>query len=114
MQFVCSPIRNPLPRPVRAANVVASHRLAGFVGTPLSTRAEVPSPPFRWRTVAGPWYDNNIAIMRLHEGEIRVSWWTGTVKGQDHERPRLSPVAAFTLESSPGGAPQERVRRRRR
>ena len=114
LQFVCSPIRNPLPRVVRAANVVASHRLAGIVGAPLATRAEVPSPPFGWRTVAGPWYDNNIAIMRLHDDEIRVSWWTGTVHGHDHDRPRLSPVAAFTLQSPPGGSPQERVLQRRR
>lgn len=107
LQFVCSPIRNPLPRPVRAANVVASHRLAGLVGAPLAQRADVTPPPFRWGTRAGPWYDNNLAIMHLHEDEIRVSWWTGTVHGADHDRPRLAPVAQFTL-SSPDGHPQER------
>jgi hypothetical protein len=114
LQFVCSPIRNPLPRPVRAANVVASHHLAGVVGSPLAVRAQVPPPPFGWRTLAGPWYDNNIAIMRLHEDEIRVSWWTGTVHGLDHDRPRFTPVAQFTLQAPPGGRPQERSLQRRR
>lgn len=103
LQFVCSPIRNPLPRPVRAANVVASHHLAGVVGSPLAARAEVPAPPFTWRTMAGPWYDNNIAIMRLDERGIRVSWWTGAVERHDHDRPRLTPVARFTLPASPEG-----------
>jgi hypothetical protein len=112
LQFVCSPIRNPLPRPVRAANVVASHRLAGIIGTPLASAAQVPPAPFSWRTVAGPWYDNNLAIMQMAEEGIRVSWWTGTVDGLDHERPRLEPVARYTV-AGPGGKQQRPLHRRR-
>jgi hypothetical protein len=107
LQFVCSPIRNPLPRPVRAANVVASHRLAGLVGTPLAAKAQVPRAPFRWHTIAGPWYDNNLAIMQMVDDQIRVSWWTGTVQAGDHERPRLEPVARFVVRPSGDGRPTD-------
>lgn len=95
LQLVCSPIRNPLPRHVRAANVVASHRLAGLVGTPIAARAQVTPAPFSWSTIAGPWHDNNLAVMQLDEREIRVSWWTGEVKGQD---PQLRPVARYVFD----------------
>jgi phosphodiesterase/alkaline phosphatase D-like protein len=113
LQFVCSPIRNPLPRPVRAANVVASHRLAGIVGRPLAAWAQVPPPPFSWDTVAGPWYDNNLALLLFDDDHLRVSWWTGSVAHADHERPRLSPVARMELRMSDGPARVMRRARRR-
>jgi hypothetical protein len=104
LQFVCSPIRNPLPRPLRAANVLASHHLAGLVGSPLAARANVPPPPFQWHTLAGPWYDNNLAVMSFHDDYLRVSWWTGEIAGLDHSQPRLTPVTRVELDvPEPGG-----------
>jgi len=113
LQFVCSPIRNPLPRPVRAANVLASHRLASVVGRPLARRAKVPDPPFSWGTSSGPWYDNNFAILDLHEQRMRVTWWTGEVEDGDHRAPRLDRVAQVDLDV-PGGTRSWRRKRRRR
>jgi hypothetical protein len=112
LQFVCSPIRNPLPRPVRAANVVASHRLAGVIGRPLSERAQVPAAPFEWRTTAGPWYDNNLAVLLIDDEHLRVSWWTGEIEGMDHDHPQLTPVARLALDMA--GTEAGRVYRRRR
>jgi hypothetical protein len=105
LQFVCSPIRNPLPRPLRAANVVASHRVAGLLGGPMARRARVARPPWEWDTLAGPWYDNNIAILELHNGRMRVTWWTGEVEDGDHERPRLARVAQVDLDVPPPDQP---------
>ncbi len=110
LQFVCSPIRNPLPRPLRAANVVASHRIAEVIGGPMAGRADVPPRPFKWDTLAGPWYDNNIAIMELHEEQMQVSWWTGEIDGGDHEHPRLERVARVDLDVPPPEQPHHPAR----
>lgn len=113
LQFVCSPIRNPLPRPVRAANVLASHRLAALVGQPLARRAKVPDPPFTWETASGPWYDNNFAILALDAERMRVTWWTGEVEDGDHREPKLDRVAQVDLDV-PGGTRSWRRKRPRR
>jgi phosphodiesterase/alkaline phosphatase D-like protein len=110
LQFVCSPIRNPLPRPLRAANVVASHRVAEVVGGPMAGRAKVPPRPMKWDTLAGPWYDNNIAVLELHEEQMQVSWWTGEVEGGDHEHPRLARVARVDLDVPPPDQPHHPAR----
>ena len=113
LQFVCSPIRNPLPRPARAANVLASHRLASVVGQPLARRAKVPDPPFTWETASGPWYDNNFAILALEDKRMRVTWWTGEVEKGDHREPKLDRVAQVDLDV-PGGTRSWRRKRRSR
>lgn len=113
LQFVCSPIRNPLPRPARAANVLASHRLASVVGRPLARRAKVPDPPFTWETASGPWYDNNFAILALEDKRMRVTWWTGEVENGDHREPKLDRVAQVDL-GVPGGTRWWRRKRRSR
>ena len=113
LQFVCSPIRNPLPRPARAANVLASHRLASVVGQPLARRAKVPDPPFTWETASGPWYDNNFAILALEDKRMRVTWWTGEVENGDHREPKLDRVAQVDLDV-PGGTRSWRRKRRSR
>jgi len=113
LQFVCSPIRNPLPRPARAANVLASHRLASVVGQPLARRAKVPDPPFTWETASGPWYDNNFAILALEDKRMRVTWWTGEVEKGDHREPKLDRVAQVDLDV-PGGTRWWRRKRRSR
>ncbi len=97
LQFVCSPIRNPLPPPMRAANVVGSHHLAKVVGAPLASRAQVPPAPYSWSTVDGPWHDNNLAVMQMSQAGVRVSWWTGSIKEADHDRPVLEPVAHYQV-----------------
>jgi hypothetical protein len=64
-QVVCSPIRNPLTRTLRLANVVASFGLAGLVGRVLARAAGVRRPPFRWRVRRGPFFHNSVCTLEL-------------------------------------------------
>ncbi len=75
-QIVCSPIRNPLSRAVRLANVVASFGLAGLAGGLLARLARLPRPPLRWRITNGPWFQNAVATLDLEDGAATVRWHT--------------------------------------
>ncbi|GLW08628.1 metallophosphatase [Microtetraspora sp. NBRC 13810] len=88
-QVVCSPIRNPLSRVLRLANVVASFGLAGLVGGTLARLARLPGPPFRWRIVAGPWFPNAIATLVFED--VPVVRWHGLSPDPD-QTVRLAPV----------------------
>ncbi|MFD0659429.1 alkaline phosphatase D family protein [Thermocatellispora tengchongensis] len=78
-QVVCSPIRNPLSRLLRLANVVASFGLAALLGGWLAGLAGLPRRPFGWRIVKGPWFDNSIATLSL--GEVaEVTWHRSTAE----------------------------------
>ncbi len=92
LQLVCSPIRNPLPRVVRFATAAMAYGLARPIGHLVARLAKVPEPPFRWDLVKGPWFDNNIATLRVVDGGLRMSWWTGEVLDGRHDRPTLREV----------------------
>lgn len=71
-QLVCSPIRNPLSRTLRLANVVTQFGLATMIGGTLARLARIPKPPLKWKVVRGPWFQNAVAVLRLPD---EVSWW---------------------------------------
>ncbi|GAA1704968.1 alkaline phosphatase D family protein [Nonomuraea bangladeshensis] len=71
-QIVCSPIRNPLSRLLRWANVVTQFSVATLVGGLLARLAGVRRPPFRWRITKGPFFQNAIAELALPD---EVSWY---------------------------------------
>lgn len=75
-QLVCSPIRNPLSRTLRLANVVASFAVAGPLGRILAFLARVPKPPFRWKITNGPWFQNSMATIDLTPETATVTWRT--------------------------------------
>ncbi|WP_228639826.1 alkaline phosphatase D family protein [Microtetraspora sp. AC03309] len=75
-QIVCSPIRNPLSRTLRLANVVASFAVAGPLGSLLARAARLPRPPIRWRLAAGPWFQNALATVDLTPDTATVTWRT--------------------------------------
>lgn len=114
LQVVCSPIRNPLPPLFRGVNMMASHRAADLIGAPLAARADVEQPPFDWETLVGPWYDNNLGVLAIDGDTMRVTWWSGVVKGDDP--PRLKPLARIELDAPKPGTEREanRVLGRRR
>ncbi len=107
VQAVCSPIRNPLPRPMRFATAFLSYGLAGPMGEIVSRSAKVPRPPFRWRLVKGPWFDNNLATLEDTVQGVKLSWETGVVEDGDQLHPRLDEVATVMIapRSAGGGAP---------
>ncbi|GAA3531805.1 alkaline phosphatase D family protein [Nonomuraea rosea] len=71
-QIVCSPIRNPLSRLLRWANVFTQFGLATLVGGLLARLAGIRRPPFRWRVVKGPWFQNALATLTLPDV---VTWY---------------------------------------
>jgi hypothetical protein len=72
-QAVCSPFRNPLS--TREENTVrfATSRAGHLVGRALARSAGVRDPDLRWRFVHGPWFDNQIATLDLHDREAHLT-----------------------------------------
>jgi hypothetical protein len=103
VQAVCSPIRNPLPQYVRFATAFLSYGLAGPIGAVVVRSAKVRNPPFRWRNIAGPWFDNNLATLEDRPEGLSMRWERGVVADGDHEHPRLEQVASVLISRS-GGA----------
>lgn len=97
VQAVCSPIRNPLPRAMRFATATLSYGVAGPVGALVARSAKVPSPPFTWDGLKGPWFDNNLAGLEDTADGLKLWWDTGEVEDEDHLHPRLKQVASFTV-----------------
>jgi hypothetical protein len=98
LQAVCSPIRNPLPRSMRFATAGLSYGVAGVVGRVVARSARVPEPPFRWRRVKGPWFDNNLATLEVTPEGLELWWATGKVDHGRHDRPRLERVATVRVD----------------
>ncbi|MBF8193356.1 alkaline phosphatase family protein [Nonomuraea sp. K274] len=70
-QIVCSPMRNPLSRLLRWANVFTQFRIATLVGGLLARLAGIPRPPLRWRVTKGPWFQNAVATITFPD---EVTW----------------------------------------
>jgi hypothetical protein len=101
VQAVCSPIRNPLPRQLRFATAALSYGIAAVTGLLAARSAKVPDPPFRWRRVRGPWFDNNLATLEVTPQGLEMWWAKGTVEGDRHDRPVLERVATVTVAGGP-------------
>ncbi len=113
VQAVCSPIRNPLPTVVQRATALASKGTARPTGRLVGGR--VPRSPLHWRLVRGPWYDNNLAVLEVEAGRLRMRWWRGVVgartysglaaagsagpesAGAETEKPTLQEVASCSV-----------------
>jgi len=98
LQAVCSPIRNPLPYMVRYATGFSSKNVGRGFGTFLARRAKVPDPPFEWKTIRGPWFDNNIATLETRGRALSLRWEAGVVKDGDDDRPELDVVARVEID----------------
>jgi hypothetical protein len=97
VQAVCSPVRNPLPRLLRWFAVVMSYGVAAPLGALAARSAKVPDAPFTWRTVKGPWFDNNLALLRDAPDGLAMSWHTGVVHDGDERMPRLELVESLLV-----------------
>ncbi|HLT85503.1 MAG TPA: alkaline phosphatase D family protein [Phototrophicaceae bacterium] len=106
LQLVCSPIRNPLPRALRAFAALGSHA-ARPLGL-LFRWARTAEPPWRWHGIAGPWFDNNLAVLELSDGRLRTTWLGGRVLGAPDHRPELEVVADLELDVPPAGEAHRR------
>ena len=93
IQAVCSPIRNPLPRRMRFVTAALAYAIAGPMGKLVARSAKVPNAPFHWHNLAGPWFDNSIAVVEERPEGLSVRWHTGAVESGDHLHPRLDTIA---------------------
>src|SRR5680860_1029135 len=85
---------------MRFATAFLSYGLAGPMGAVVARSAKVPNPPFRWRSIKGPWFDNNLAMLEDTPRGLKLWWLTGVVEDDDHMHPRLDKVANVLV--SPG------------
>jgi hypothetical protein len=97
IQAVCSPIRNPMPRPARRATQAASHRVSGRL-TALAVRAaKVPAPPMSWSITHGPWFDNCLATLEITGRDLHLSWEKAVVQDDEADRPTLHMIHQMRL-----------------
>lgn len=64
-QAVCSPYRNPLDERERKVVRAGFSRPAHGVARGLARLAGAPDPGIRWRLLEGPYFDNQVATLRL-------------------------------------------------
>ena len=98
-QAVCSPIRNPLPRHVRALQSAIGRGLAYPLREIVARTRAVRTPPFTWRTTHGPWFDNNLATVEVTEGGLEFRWERGEIEHGDLDHPRLKVVSDIRIDS---------------
>lgn len=97
LQAVCSPVRNPLTGPERAAQKTVASRPIGAIARRLARRAGVPEPPLRWGFAQRPTFDNQIAELRLDDrsAHLRIE----KTRPEDRDAPKLH--TSLDLEIAP-------------
>jgi hypothetical protein len=71
-QAVCSPFRNALDASERRTIEIGNNRVAALLVRGLSRLAGVDCEPIKWRLVEGPFYDNQVATMRIEGREATL------------------------------------------
>jgi hypothetical protein len=84
-QAVCSPYRNPLDLRERRAIRAGFSRPFIAAMRALAGSADVPDPGIRWRLAEGPYFDNQVATIRLDGREARLQL-DKTAPGDGDER----------------------------
>jgi len=84
-QAVCSPYRNPLDSHERLAIKVGFTRPFTAAMRALGRAAGAPDPGLRWRLAEGPYFDNQVASLRL-DGRDAQMQLDKTVPGEEDER----------------------------
>jgi hypothetical protein len=81
-QAVCSPYRNPLDAKERRVVRAGFSRPFRWLAGALAHSAGAPGPGIRWRTREGPYFDNQVAQLRL-DGRAATMALDKTVPGED-------------------------------
>jgi hypothetical protein len=86
-QAVCSPYRNALDNRERRMMKLADSRLPAAVFRGLARLAGVPRDRVRWRFVEGPYFDNQVATLKLdgRAAEMRLERTIGDPESDDRE-----------------------------
>jgi hypothetical protein len=94
VQAVCSPFRNDLDRNERRVLRFAASRTGRVLGRALAASAHVEDPGIRWRVTDGPYFDNQVATLRIRGAALEVDI-DKTVAGDPD--PRLERVCSRRL-----------------
>jgi len=84
-QAVCSPYRNPLEQHERTAIKIGFSRPFTAAMRALGRTAGAPDPGIRWRLADGPYFDNQVATLRLDGREASMKL-DKTVEGDEGRR----------------------------
>jgi hypothetical protein len=84
-QAVCSPYRNPLDRHERLAIQAGFSRPFSALARGLAKAAGAADPGLRWRLAEGPYFDNQVATIRLDRRRATIKL-DKTVSGGEGER----------------------------
>jgi hypothetical protein len=84
-QGVCSPYRNPLSRKERRVVRAGFSRPFSALTRGLASLARTPRPGIRWRTPEGPYFDNQVATIRL-DGREATMRLDKTIADETEER----------------------------
>ncbi len=84
-QAVCSPYRNPLDGRERAAIRAGFSRPFTALSRGLARLSGAPDPGLRWRLIEGPYFDNQVATLRL-DGREAIARLDKTVAGEEDEQ----------------------------
>jgi hypothetical protein len=96
-QVVCSPLRNPLPRSIRAAHRRAFRRPATAVAGRLARLARVPPEEIDWRVARGPWFDNHVGLLELDGRAASLLVERAVTPADGADPPRLEPLYEHRL-----------------
>ena len=96
IQAFCSPIRNPLPSVMRFVTAFSSYGVAGPMGRLVARSAKVAAPPWKWRYLGHPWFDNNLATLEILDEGLHLWWAKGEIE-DDPDRPALVTVRDVTV-----------------
>jgi hypothetical protein len=84
-QAVCSPYRNPLDTKERQVIRAGFSRPFTALARGLARLSRAPDPGIRWRLLEGPYFDNQVATLRL-DGRRAIVRLDKTVAGDEQER----------------------------
>jgi hypothetical protein len=94
VQAVCSPFRNDLDRRGRRVLRFAASPPGRTIGRLLAATARVEPPAIRWRVIDGPYFDNQVATLRIRGRSLELDI-DKTVAGDPH--PRLQRICRRRL-----------------
>ncbi|RRO20610.1 alkaline phosphatase family protein [Saccharopolyspora rhizosphaerae] len=77
-QLTCSPLRNMIPKPLRAPLRAAWSKAPSRLVQRMALRAGVPPLPVAWRRTDGPFFSNSIAQLDYHGPHAQVTLWGAT------------------------------------
>lgn len=85
VQVVCSPYRNPLDDKERRIVKAGFTRGAEVFAHGLAKLSGAPDPGIRWRCLEGPYFDNQVATIRL-DGREAIVRLDKTIAGEEDEK----------------------------